>query len=319
TVVISSAAGMSAADAAGLIDGLAYVNASVAPTEGARAVTLRAIQDNGGGADSAALNLAAAVNVVAVNSAPQATDTAVTLPEATRAVPYSATLPAELFSDADGDTLTWRIEGLPNGLTFDADTLTISGTPLATGSVQLVVTASDAQGATATRTVALAVNQPAAAPVILPEFDAFGMMNGWREELERREAPLKDGGARPTARSAPPAPALTAAPAPQPGDALSISQYPLANGEIDYAQTPWRLDPIMETLMPPLEAVDFSSLRGAAAAAQENALIGQRTPLPDGAAGKAAFSAQLQQEQSAFDALLIAVNQLAEKNASPAQ
>lgn len=37
-----------------------------------------------------------------------------------------------MFSDADsvynGDSLSWSVSGLPDGLTFDAATLTLSGT-----------------------------------------------------------------------------------------------------------------------------------------------------------------------------------------------
>ena len=71
--------------------------------------------------------------------------------------PYAYTLPAGLFTDADGDALVWSVAGLPAGLSFDAGTRTISGTALAAGSYALTVTATDPSGASVSRAVTLAV------------------------------------------------------------------------------------------------------------------------------------------------------------------
>lgn len=71
--------------------------------------------------------------------------------------PYAYTFPAGLFTDADGDALTWQITGLPEGLTFDPATLTIRGTTTADGSVALVVSATDAAGASVSRIITLTV------------------------------------------------------------------------------------------------------------------------------------------------------------------
>lgn len=71
--------------------------------------------------------------------------------------PYAYTFPAGLFTDADGDALTWRIDGLPEGLTFDPATLTIQGISTAEGSVAVVVSATDASGASVSRIITLTV------------------------------------------------------------------------------------------------------------------------------------------------------------------
>ena len=56
--------------------------------------------------------------------------------------------------------------GLPNGLVFNANTRTISGTPLASGSGAIIVTARNSQG-TATRTYNYAFTDPNLAPTVM--------------------------------------------------------------------------------------------------------------------------------------------------------
>lgn len=67
-----------------------------------------------------------------------------------QAVDY--TLPQELFTDADGDTLNLGISGLPSGLVFDPATGKISGVATSAGRFSLVITATDPNGASVTRT-----------------------------------------------------------------------------------------------------------------------------------------------------------------------
>lgn len=74
TVSLSKSAGISAAAAALLTNGISYRNSSENPTAASRTVTLTSIKDSGGtvngGVDTTSLSIAATVNVVAVNDAP---------------------------------------------------------------------------------------------------------------------------------------------------------------------------------------------------------------------------------------------------------
>ncbi|MDX5628241.1 MULTISPECIES: beta-propeller fold lactonase family protein [unclassified Brenneria] len=316
TLVISRADGLSAAGAAALIDGLAYVNDSAVVTAAERVITLAAVQDDGGtangGADTAVLNIAATVNIV--NSAPQATDAEAELPTATQAAAYRATLSDDLFSDANGDALIWRVDGLPDGLSFDAATRTLSGRTLAVGSFELTITVSDGQGGTAARSLTLTVDKQPVSPVFLPAANAPDMMERLREEQEdKRREEAQNASLRPMAPPivAPLDPAATV----QDGESLSRERYPLTNGALDYAATPWLLNPALTELMPPLENVDFSPL--ARTPARESERPDPQTVRADIPAGKAAFSAQLQQERAEYDDLLSALQQLTANNASP--
>ncbi|AVJ25882.1 putative Ig domain-containing protein [Achromobacter spanius] len=89
------------------------------------------------------------------NTAPVDSGIALTPGVAVVGEPYAYTFPAGLFTDADGDALTWQIKGLPEGLTFDPATLTIRGTATSAGSVAVVVTATDASGASVSRIITL--------------------------------------------------------------------------------------------------------------------------------------------------------------------
>ena len=72
---------------------------------------------------------------------------------------YSFTLFSGLFSDVDGDALTWSVSGLPPGLSFDASTRTISGSATATGTFAVTVSVTDASGASASLALELVVTQ----------------------------------------------------------------------------------------------------------------------------------------------------------------
>ena len=69
-------------------------------------------------------------------------------------------LPETLFTDPDGDKLTFNINNLPNWLTFDAENNTLTGTPTMddTGSLKLEITAQDPSGETATQTLDLNIS-----------------------------------------------------------------------------------------------------------------------------------------------------------------
>ncbi|MBC8153148.1 MAG: beta-galactosidase, partial [Bacteroidetes bacterium] len=66
--------------------------------------------------------------------------------------PYSFVIPANTFTDADGQIVSWVVSNLPPGLTFNADTRTISGTPSSIGTSSLTLVVTDNGGATAQTT-----------------------------------------------------------------------------------------------------------------------------------------------------------------------
>ncbi|WP_120967548.1 Ig-like domain-containing protein [Comamonas sp. lk] len=69
-VTISSAAGLTAAAANALINGMTYANDSKAPIGTSRSVVLFSVRDNGGGSNTTNVGTTSAVTLVAVNDAP---------------------------------------------------------------------------------------------------------------------------------------------------------------------------------------------------------------------------------------------------------
>ncbi|WMD18985.1 putative Ig domain-containing protein [Achromobacter seleniivolatilans] len=153
TLTITFTASTTAATANQVLRQLTYANTDAAAGS---QITLT-VRGNDGALDSNAI-----VVVLPVNHAPQI-DTGVAagyvLDKATSETSYSVSLPADLFKDADGDTLRWSVTGLPAGLSFNADTRTLSGTTQATGSFTVTITVTDAYGATAEHTLTLDVDQ----------------------------------------------------------------------------------------------------------------------------------------------------------------
>ncbi|MBC3784341.1 putative Ig domain-containing protein [Spirosoma utsteinense] len=84
---------------------------------------------------------------------------------ATVGTAFTYVVPA--FTDPNaGQTLTYSVTGLPaNGLSFTAGSRTISGTPSASGTVGVTVTANDGNGGTASSSFTITIN---AAPVVPP-------------------------------------------------------------------------------------------------------------------------------------------------------
>ncbi|GAB3643977.1 hypothetical protein GCM10027423_46140 [Spirosoma arcticum] len=89
------------------------------------------------------------------------------IPNQVATVGTAFTYQVSAFTDPDaGQTLTYSVTGLPaNGLNFDAGTRTISGTPSASGTVGVTVTANDGNGGTASSSFTITIN---AAPVMPP-------------------------------------------------------------------------------------------------------------------------------------------------------
>lgn len=80
--------------------------------------------------------------------------------------PFNLTLPSTLFTDPNGNELTYSIDNLPQWASFDAETNTLTGTPPAHTKIALKVTATDPSGAVASQNFTLqsnskpTVNQP---------------------------------------------------------------------------------------------------------------------------------------------------------------
>lgn len=193
--------------------------------------------------------------VVVANQAPQVTDTAFTPDSPIAGLGWQQTLPADLFNDPDGDALSWQVSGLPDGLSFDADSRTLSGRAADAGSYAIVVSVTDPYGGVATRTFTLTV-QPAGAgvsPVVLTPVTLFPAAE---TEAERFIWQVQTVESTPVSADAP-------------RDVLVLSDEPvLASGELDYQASPWQLDPLMPTLMPTLERLNANgrALDGAALA-----------------------------------------------------
>ncbi|MBL6080118.1 putative Ig domain-containing protein, partial [Belnapia sp. T18] len=94
------------------------------------------------------------------------------------------TLPSNAFTDPDGDALAFTFAGLPQGVTYDAATRTLSGTPTAAGTYELTVTATDTAGATATDTFNLVISPEEEEPagVVRIEAEAFERRTGFTSE-----------------------------------------------------------------------------------------------------------------------------------------
>ncbi|MDQ8034090.1 MAG: putative Ig domain-containing protein [Bordetella sp.] len=109
--------------------------------------------------------------------------------------PYRYTIPAGLFTDADGDTLTWTVTGLPKGLSFDAATRTISGVATEAGQYVLTIAASDPAGAQVSRSLGLDVVVAASPPAPQPAGDApppLPQVQAWNVPDDTARDPAED-------------------------------------------------------------------------------------------------------------------------------
>ncbi|WP_437609396.1 putative Ig domain-containing protein [Erwinia sp. V71] len=195
-----------------------------------------------------------------VNTAPQAGEGSTTFSQPV-GEPVNIVLADSLFVDADGDALSWQFASLPDGLSFDAETHTLSG-DLAAGRYSLVLTVTDAWGASFSRTLVLNIVQPQSTnggvgPVILPRPPQFTAEDNRDDErFWRADAPPPP---RPAAMpGAPIAPAGVAEGAAF-NTVAATGGTVLASGALNYQETPWALTLVMSSLMPALERVNFTT------------------------------------------------------------
>jgi YD repeat-containing protein len=138
--------------ASGLPSGLSFnastrVISGTPTTAGTYTVTITA-NDGAGGTASSSFTITVRANTVPVAAA---------VGNATGTVnnAFSYALPA--FSDGDGDALTYTATNLPPGLSFNASTRVISGTPTTAGSWTVTYRASDAFGGSASATFVITI------------------------------------------------------------------------------------------------------------------------------------------------------------------
>ncbi|WP_317177617.1 beta-propeller fold lactonase family protein [Pectobacterium sp. HCp5_1] len=233
---------------------------------------------NDGAADSAAqalgVTLSREVNLPPVGHAEQFTP-----PTAQAGTHWSYTLPGTLFTDPENNALTFTVDGaqLPEGVRFDSATRTFSGTPSTAGTFNLTITATDSAGNATPLNVVLTINAAStpvdpgtptepvnpdntatAAPVILVQQGVSLPVDSSERE---RDQPL---GAIVADLSRPEAQPLS----------TNIVAEPVRQRDADTARqsdAPWVLDPVMSSLMPTLEQVNFSSR--AEASTRDNAAL----------------------------------------------
>lgn len=83
--------------------------------------------------------------------------------------PFNLTLPSTLFTDPDGDELTYSIDNLPAWASFDAETNTLTGTPPQGTNTDITIMATDASGETVEQTFSIRSNaRPELATALAP-------------------------------------------------------------------------------------------------------------------------------------------------------
>ncbi|MEQ9771404.1 beta-propeller fold lactonase family protein [Pectobacterium jejuense] len=260
TVTFTTA--ISRADATALARQISW--ATSAPLTGDSASLTLVLND--GAADSAAqvlgVTLSREVNLPPVGHAEQFTP-----PTAQVGANWSYTLPGTLFTDPENNALTLTVDGaqLPEGVRFDSATRTFSGTPSAAGVFNLTITATDSAGNATALNVALTVNAAStpvdpgtptepvnpdntakAAPVILVQQGVSLPVDSGEREREQPLGAIVADLSRPEAQTLP----------------NNIVTEPVRQrdaGTTRQSDAPWVLDPVMSSLMPTLEQVNFSS------------------------------------------------------------
>lgn len=152
--VLTFTAQLTRDDANALLRQVSYTNTS--GSVGEHSVTLVL---NDGELNSASQSIL--VKLLPANQAPEVTNTTYALAIAKAGQAYQATLPADLFIDPEGASLSWSVTGLPAGLRFDPLTRSIVGTLSSIGEHPIRVTVADPKGASTALDLTLHVENSA--------------------------------------------------------------------------------------------------------------------------------------------------------------
>ncbi|MHC3489809.1 beta-propeller fold lactonase family protein [Pectobacterium brasiliense] len=273
-LTVTFTAAISRADATALARQISW--ATSAPLTGNTASLTLVLND--GAADSAAqalgVTLSREVNLPPVGHAEQFTP-----PTAQAGTHWSYTLPGTLFTDPENNALTFTVNDaqLPDGVRFDSATRTFSGTPSAAGVFNLTITATDSAGNATAMNVALTVNAAStpvdpgtptepvnpdntttAAPVILVQQGVSLPVDSSERERDQPLGAIVADLSRPEAQ-------------PLPNNIVTEPVRQRDAGTTRQSDAPWVLDPVMSSLMPTLEQVNFSSR--AEASTRDNAAL----------------------------------------------
>ncbi len=110
------------------------------------------------------------ININDVNEAP-IVNNAIALQGAITGSPFSYTFGSNIFSDPEGSSLNYSTSTLPNGISFDSNTRTFSGTPTVTGTNNITVFASDGVNTSSTN-FSLIVTAPVVTTTVLDQSGA---------------------------------------------------------------------------------------------------------------------------------------------------
>lgn len=273
-LTVTFTAAISRADATALARQISWATSS--PLTG-NATSLTLVL-NDGAADSATqalgVTLSREVNLPPVGHAEQFTP-----PTAQAGTHWSYTLPGTLFTDPESNALTFTVNDaqLPDGVRFDSATRTFSGTPSAAGLFNLTITATDSAGNATAMNVALTVNAAStpvdpgtptgpvnpdntttAAPVILVQQGVSLPVDSSERERDQPLGAIVADLSRPEAQ-------------PLPNNIVTEPVRQRDAGTARQSDAPWVLDPVMSSLMPTLEQVNFSSR--AEASTRDNAAL----------------------------------------------